>query len=92
MDINNRGCTKGTLAPLWRAGINSVDGAGPTHAGMDKSVGRGSIHFVNVYNSPGAFTLGGRADYVWVDYIAGNRFDVHVWQNKGGGATKPKGT
>ncbi len=92
---NNRGCTKGTLAPLWRAGINSVGGAGSTHTGMGKNVGRGSIHFVNVYNSPAAFTLRGRLDYVWVEPVVnptgGITYNFHTWKNNGGGGAKLKG-
>ncbi len=91
---NNRGCTKNTLAPLWRAGINAVGGAGSTHAGMGKDVGRNSIHFVNVYNSPGSFSLRGRADYVWVEPVTGDisrPYKLHIWKNVGAGGAKLRG-
>jgi len=91
--MNNRGCTKGTLAPIWRAGKNG-DGGNYTHAGMGKNVGRDSIHFAKVYGEPEAFSLGGRADYIWANDTGIDPFHVfepHVWQNKGSGATKLKG-
>jgi hypothetical protein len=67
-----------------------VDGAGSTHAGMGKQVGRNSIHFVNVYNSPWAFGLRGRSDYIWVEKT-NDGYKFHTWKNTGGGATKLKG-
>ncbi|RMZ77642.1 hypothetical protein DV738_g4290, partial [Chaetothyriales sp. CBS 135597] len=96
---NNRGCTKGTLAPLWRQGTNPESNEGYTHGGMGREVGRSAIHFAKVFRVPSAFSLGGRADYVWVEDVGpsngGNdnglhKFNINVWQNKGSGATKLK--
>jgi hypothetical protein len=89
---NNRGCTKGTLEPLWRAGTNG--GAAWTHAGMGNTVGRQNIRFAKVYGQPEAFSLGGRADYIWVESVPGTSYTTYnfrVWQNEGSGATKLKG-
>ena len=100
---NNRGCTKGTLQPLWREGTNANGGGGYTHAGMGHDVGRGSIHFINFF-SGGDYVFGGsqepwlnaRGDYVWIE-DAGPRkgttrhkYQFHLWQNLGSGATKLK--
>lgn len=91
---NNRGCVSGSLQPLWRKGTNAIDSGDYTHAGEGKNVGRNNIHFAKVYGVPEAFSLGGRADYIWIEVstlpsgIVSHKF--HVWQNKGSGATKLK--
>ncbi|KAL1864953.1 hypothetical protein VTK73DRAFT_5582 [Phialemonium thermophilum] len=93
--MNNRGCDKGSLTPLWRAGHNA-DGSNYTHAGMGKTVGREYIHFAKVFGEPEAFSLGGRADYVWAEDVGTfqgftSKLHIpHVWQNRGSGATKLK--
>lgn len=99
---NNRGCTKGTLQPLWRPGSNTVDGAGHTHIGLGKDIGRGTIHFAKVFGEAQSIGLGGRADYIWIEEISETdskgqptgsvTYNFHVWQNVGGGATKLKGS
>lgn len=79
---NNRGCTKGTLTPLWRQAS-----ASPSHGGMGKNVGRSNIHVVNVFNTPSAFGLRGKGDYVWVERVE-RKLVFRVWKNTGGGGTK----
>jgi hypothetical protein len=101
---NNRGCAKGTLEPLWRAGANAQGGDGYTHAGMGQNVGRSSIYFANIFTG-GHFLYGGsqepylnpRADYVWIEDTGPpsddptiHQYELHVWQNEGSGATKLK--
>jgi len=93
---NNRGCTKGTLEPLWREGTNAADQNTWTHAGMGKTVGRENIRFAKVYGQPEAFSLDGRADYIWIESVTSPNsalalYNIHVWQNEGSGATKLKG-
>lgn len=93
---NNRGCAKGTLEPLWRAGPNAQGGDGYTHAGMGQDVGRSSIYFANIFTG-GQYVFGGsqepylhpRADYVWIEDkgpykdTAKNQHQLHFWQNVG---------
>lgn len=62
---NNHGCKTDTLEPLWRPGSN-VDGGDYTHAGMGHYVGRDAIYFAKVCRVPEAFSLSGRADYIWI--------------------------
>lgn len=63
---------------------------------MGQNIGRQNIHFAKVYGVPEAFSLGGRADYVWVEEGPSDKENIssykfHVWQNQGSGATKLKG-
>lgn len=101
---NNRGCAKGTLEPLWRAGRNAQSGDGYTHAGMGQDVGRSSIYFANfftddldVFKGSQKPYLNPRADYIWIEDTgqykdtANHLYHLHVWQNQGSGATKLKG-
>ncbi|KAH6856359.1 hypothetical protein B0I37DRAFT_402917 [Chaetomium sp. MPI-CAGE-AT-0009] len=95
---NNRGCDKGRegqgLTPLWRAGENSVDGPGPTHQGLGIPNVRDQIHFAKAYGEGVVFGQLPRADYVRIEPVPGSdgqiRYNFHVWQNLGGGATKLK--
>ncbi|KAK3897538.1 killer toxin subunits alpha beta [Staphylotrichum tortipilum] len=95
---NNRGCAKGQegqgLTPLWRAGENSVGGAGSTHHGLDIPDVRDQIYFAKAYGEGVVFGQLPRADYVRIEPVAGSggqiEYRFHVWQNLGGGATKLK--
>lgn len=95
---NNRGCKSGTLEPLWRAGSNT-DGSDYTHGGMGQTVASDSIRFAKVFGEPEAFSLGGRADYIWIEDTGPSEkvdpglhvYHIHVWQNEGRGATRLKG-
>jgi hypothetical protein len=95
---NNRGCKSGTLEPLWRPGSN-VDGSDYTHGGMGQTVESDSIRFAKVFGEPEAFSLGGRADYIWIEDTGPSpivdpglhMYHIHVWQNEGRGATRLKG-
>ncbi|KAK1755378.1 hypothetical protein QBC47DRAFT_300196, partial [Echria macrotheca] len=91
---NNRGCTKGNegqgLTPNWRAATSN-----PTHAGLGIANIRDQIHFANVYDSPAAFGLSGRGDYVLFERgsqtaFGDYRYEVKVWQNLGSGGSKLK--
>lgn len=95
---NNRGCTKGRLGqgltPLWRAVQNAVDGVGHTHAGLGVAGVRDLIHFARSNYGGQVFSLRPRADYIYIEPVAGTGTQVtykfHVWQNTGGGGAKLK--
>ena len=86
--INNRGCSKGSLTPLWRVGENAVDGPGPTHIGLGIPDVRDQIHFARAYGEGVVFTLRSRADYIRIEpHIFNNgemEYRFHVWANLGG--------
>lgn len=88
---NNRGCTKGSIKPLWHEADNLSNGPGWTHGGMGENVGRNNIYFINVFNSPSAFGGRPRLDYVWYKHLNGTFYEFHVWRNAGCGGTKLKG-
>lgn len=72
---------------FWK-GANS----GPTHAGVGGT--RDRVHFARIYGEP-YFGLLGRADYVWMEKTNQTdgrfKFDMRVWKNTGGGASKLEG-
>jgi hypothetical protein len=73
--INQRGWGSG-IVPNWiHPGI--------THAGMGVAGAGPRIRFGRVYGS-------GRLDYVYLK-ANGDKLDVHIFENKGGGGTKLKG-
>ncbi|KAK4213996.1 hypothetical protein QBC37DRAFT_373518 [Rhypophila decipiens] len=82
-----RGCTKGSIKPLWREADNLSSGPGWTHGGIGKNVGRDNIHFINWSNSSAAFGGRPRLDYVYVERN-GPITNFHVWRNTRSGGTK----
>lgn len=92
--VNNRGCETGRegqgLTPNWRAASSN-----PTHQGLNIAGIRDQIHFANVYDSPAAFSMLARGDYVRIepkgkDPTGYYQYDFSVWQNQGGGGSKLK--
>ncbi|KAK4188152.1 hypothetical protein QBC35DRAFT_463226 [Podospora australis] len=93
---NNRGCSKGQegqgLTPTWRAGENRAEGAGPTHIGLGISDVRDQIYMAKAYGENVVFGGVPLADYIRIEPVPGSmgmiRYNIHVWENQGGGATK----
>lgn len=98
-ETNSRSCERGNagagdgLNIAWRRGYWHSESSGPSHPGMGIGGVRGRIHFARVYGIPENFGLLGRQDYVYLDHSKvgdKHKFELRVWKNLGGGATKLK--
>lgn len=73
--INQRGWGTGIVPDWTHSGI--------THAGQATSGVRKQIKFGRIYGS-------GRLDYIYFQKVS-DGYEMHVWQNTGGGGTRRKG-
>ncbi|KAK4222286.1 SGNH hydrolase-type esterase domain-containing protein [Podospora fimiseda] len=89
--INNRGCSKGNLKPLWREASASPSIQGPSTM-WPRASSHVSFHLVNSFNTPGSFGLGPRLDYVTTQALINGTGQVHinVRENAGAGGAKLK--
>lgn len=99
---NSRSCRLGSLGDglnvAWRDGVLASDMASPAFRGMGgfvtktETVLRDRIHFARVYGQVSIFGNQPTQDYVFLQHTAqsdgSHLFQMRVWKNDGGGATK----
>lgn len=101
---NSRSCKIGVegdgLNVAWREGFLSGTTSGGAYKGMagyatsTDAILRPRIHFARIFGEQNVFGNMPRQDYVLMqmtEVSGGYRFDMRVWKNEGGGATKLKG-
>ncbi|KAK4220604.1 SGNH hydrolase-type esterase domain-containing protein [Podospora fimiseda] len=89
--VNNRGCSKGSLKPLWREASASPSIQAPSLM-WPRTSSHVSFHLVNSFNTPGSFGLGPRLDYVTTQALINGTGQIHinVRENAGAGGAKLK--